>query len=123
MDAFLNQLSYGENMYRNQYSKGTVHAEANAIMKLPCLPRKSRLKRIDMLVIRTSRDGNLGCSKPCVNCIHMLKEKLPEKGYMLHTVYYSDKDGSISTMTLNRLLNDEAHVTRYYKARNNNNLA
>lgn len=95
---------------------GTIHAEANAVMKLPTLPRKSRLKRIDLLVIRTSRDGTLGCSKPCMNCINILKDRLPEKGYALHTVYFSNKDGTISGMTFQRLKQEEAHVSRYYKA-------
>lgn len=107
-------------MYRNQYCKGTIHAEANAIMKLPKLPRKSHLKRVDLLVIRTSRDGSLGCSKPCINCVQLLSEKLPDKGYSLHTVYFSTRDGEITATTLQRLKEEEAHVTRYYKAKLNN---
>lgn len=119
MGAFLNQLSYGENMYRNQYEKGTIHAEANALMKLPHLPRKSRLKRVDLLVVRTSREGAMGCSKPCVHCINLMKNKLPEKGYTLHRVYYSDKGGDIVSMTFQKLIDEEGHVSRFYKGRCN----
>lgn len=108
-------------MYRNQYEKGTIHAEANAIMKLPTLPRKSRLKRVDLLVIRTSRDGTMGCSKPCVNCMNFMKQKLPEKGYTLNRVYFSNKEGNIVESSFHKLLQEEdVHVSRFYKARYNN---
>lgn len=118
MAAAFNILSYGENMYRNQYNQGTEHAEQNAVRKLPPLPRKSHLKKVDMLVIRTSREGGLGCSKPCVNCLWYLTHKLPEKGYALRRVYYSETGGTIGCASLQRLANeDDLHVSRFYKGR------
>jgi cytidine deaminase len=104
-------------MYRNQYNLGTIHAEENAIRKLPTLPRKSRLKKVDILVIRTTKDGNLGCSKPCMNCLLMMKNWLPDKGYTLGTVYFSDDGGTITHMPFHRMYEDRdhAHVSRFYK--------
>jgi hypothetical protein len=117
MDVAFNILSYGENMYRNEYFLGTSHAEENAIRKLPVLPRKNRLKKVDMLVIRTNRDGNLGSSRPCKNCICHMATKLPEKGYALQRVYYSDTGGMIHYESFHKLVHDDnCHVTRYYKS-------
>lgn len=110
-------------MYKNVYEQGTSHAEENAIRKLPTLPRKSRLKKVDMLVIRTNREGLLGSSKPCANCIWLMANKLPEKGYTLNRVYYSETGGSISCIPFHRLAqDDDCHVSRFYKGRRENNL-
>jgi cytidine deaminase len=118
MAAFFNLLSYGENMYKDSYERGTIHAEHNAVQKLPTLPRKSRLKKIDLLVIRTSRVGTLGNSKPCVHCLTILKTKLPEKGYSLQKVYYSEAGGNIVSTSFVKLLeSEEGHCSRFYKER------
>lgn len=99
--------------------KWTTHAEDNAIRKLPMMPRKKHLKKVDLLVIRTSKTGTLGNSKPCVHCLMLLQNKLPEKGYKLHTIYYTDK-GEIHETTLRELLADEdnLHLSRYYREHN-----
>lgn len=123
MAVFFNVLSYGENMYKNVYEQGTSHAEENAIRKLQPLPRKSRLKKVDMLVIRTNREGLLGSSKPCANCVRLMANKLPEKGYTLNRVYYSETGGGISCTSFHRLMHDgDCHVSRFYKGRRENNL-
>lgn len=107
-------------MYKNRLEEGTIHAEENAIRKLPYLPRKSRLKRVDMLVIRTNREGNLGSSKPCANCISYIANKLPEKGYAIDRVYYSEAGGTIKGVPFTRLVEDtDVHVSRFYKAQQN----
>ncbi len=91
----------------------TIHAEDAAFRKLPSLPRK-RLKKIDLLVIRTSKTGVLGLSKPCTDCLNVL-QKLPEKGYSLQKIYYSTRDG-IEETTLKRLLEDDNHhISKYHK--------
>lgn len=104
-------------MFNNQWELGTTHAEENAIRKLPTLPRKSRLKKVDILVIRTSKQGRLGCSRPCMNCLWTMKNWLPEKGYTLATVYFSEDDGDISHMPFKKMIDeiDKAYVSRYYR--------
>lgn len=107
-------------MYKNQYEQGTTHAEENAIKKLPVLPRKRKLKKVDMLVVRTNKEGLMGSSKPCANCLLAMKQRLPEKGYTLGTVYFSEAGGTINHAPFHRLLEDKdgAHMSRYYKGRN-----
>lgn len=105
-------------MIKANSDKWTSHAEDNAIRKLPSLPRKRHLKKVDMLVIRTSKTGLLGSSKPCIHCLMLLQNKLPDKGYKLQNVYYSDQEGNICQSTLRGLFKDEhIHMSRYYRDR------
>lgn len=43
----------------------------------------------DLLVIRIDKNGNLNNSKPCNDCIRMLKE------FNINRVYYSNSEGKI----------------------------
>ena len=110
-------LAYGENTYKvnSKYKiNKTVHAEEQAILNLPPLPRNKKLKRINLLVIRQNRT-NMGNSKPCVHCILKLKE-LPKKGYILNKIYFSTATGAIVHCKLNDLLNDsETHISSFYR--------
>lgn len=58
----------------------TVHAEAAAVRKLGRMSTK-RLRRVDLMVIRTSKTGVLGMSKPCAHCLYLLNRRLPSKGF------------------------------------------
>jgi cytidine deaminase len=103
-------------MYKSSTSINSIHAETNAIMNLPKLKRNKRLKKIDILVIRTSSTGKLGISKPCYSClINMVN--LPEKrGYIIKNILYSDENGDIIHTTLQNLLTkSDYHITRYYR--------
>lgn len=126
-----NVLSYGENHYRvagsgivarkdNEILERSVHAEHHAIERLPPPQKKLRhLKRLDILVIRVSRSGLFGNSKPCMHCISLLAEKLPEKGYSLADVYYTDASGGIQKTKLNELCDDASpHVSTFDKVTN-----
>lgn len=117
MVVLFNVLSYGENVVcPYPCLPWTIHAEDTAIRKLPTLSRK-RPRKIDILVIRTSKTGVLGISKPCSNCIHILQTQLPQKGYSLQKIYYSE-EGEIKETTLRKLLQEESpHTSRYFKER------
>lgn len=118
MAAPLNLLSYGENVYKGSNVDYTVHAEDSAIRKLPSLPQKKHMKKVDMMVIKVSKSGCVGSSKPCIHCLLQLKQKLPAKGYRLHNIYYTDMEGNIWQSTVSRLLRDEeVHISKYYKDR------
>jgi hypothetical protein len=116
----LNVMSYGINMYDNTRGVGTTHAEANAINNLPPRPRnRKHLKRIDILVIRTSQTGKIGMSKPCIKCIIDMTTIPPKRGYIIKNVSYSNSDGNIVTTSLNDMVEEgNYHVTRFYKMNN-----
>lgn len=97
----------------------SVHAEINAMSKLPTLPRNKKPKKVDLMVIRISKTDVYGNSKPCIHCILKLKTELPLKGYILDTVYYTDKAGEIHKSKFTELIEDtEPHMTRFYKGKN-----
>ena len=116
-------MSYGENLHKGHDSDPknffSIHAEESALRKLPQLPRHKKLKRIDLLVIRANKSGTLGSSKPCIHCTLCMYKQLPEKGYILDTIYFSNREGIIEETTLAALLHDkEPHMSRFYKERN-----
>lgn len=113
--------SYGENHYNNPADPAcsSIHAEANAMKKLLPLPRQKKLKKVDLLVIRVSKNGQFGNSKPCIHCILKLSKNLPEKGYSLRDVYYTNESGSIVCTRFNELLHEtNPHVSRFYTEKN-----
>jgi cytidine deaminase len=107
--CFDSVLSYGENRYDAKSIFPTIHAECDAMNKLPPVKR-GRIHRVDILVIRLNRCGNVGNSKPCGLCLERLKN-LHLKGYVLDTVYYSDR-GKIIKIKYSALMNEERHITK-----------
>ena len=111
-------LSYGINQMGD--SRGLIpgiHAEQDAIAKLVPLKRKKRLKVVNILVVRLSSKNNLQSSKPCSNCIEIMKNVPIKKGYKIQNVYYSNNEGNIVKQSLTNLDNEEKHFSRYYKQR------
>lgn len=117
-------MSYGENHYKPAESCfKSIHAEDHAIRKLVTLPKQKKLKKVDMLVIRVSKTGVMGNSKPCAHCIHLLAHQLPSKGYMLSRVFFSNDKGVIESHKFNDLYYEEdQHISRYYKERSQKNV-
>jgi cytidine deaminase len=108
-------LSLGINHQTNESS--TIHAEQSAISRLP-RRRSKKLKRINLLVVRTSKSGKLNNSRPCLHCIKSMMSKTPIYGYKIHYVYFSTDDGSIQKMKLSELnLCKENHISSFYRRR------
>lgn len=107
-------------MYDNCRGVGTTHAEANAINNLPSRPKnRKHLKKINILVIRTSLTGKIGMSKPCIKCIIDMMTLPPKRGYIIKNISYSDTSGNIISTSLKNLVDEgEFHVTRFYKTHN-----
>ena len=99
-------------------SKGVkpgIHAEHNAIRKLLPLKRKKRLENINLLVVRLSGTNKLQSSKPCMNCINIMKILPPKLGYKIQDICYSNENGDIIKSSLKNLEMDKPHYSRYYK--------
>ena len=92
------------NMCRGQ-TCGSLHAEAHAMLDFfgrdlsyshkgwSYSPTKSgkniRGKQLDLVVIRIKSDNTLGNSRPCYNCLNMMK------AVNIKRIYYIDKDGDM----------------------------
>lgn len=103
-------LSYGENRPRTRPPFPTVHAECDAIRKLPTAGR--RRKHLDLLVIRLNKGGTIGNSKPCGMCLREL-QRLPNRGYILDTVHYSFMN-SIVSVKLSDLIRAPIHIPKFF---------
>lgn len=116
----LNVLSYGTNIYDISRGAGSIHAEANAINNLPSRPNnRKHLKKIDILVIRTSLTGKIGMSKPCIKCIIDMSSLPQKRGYIVKNISYSDANGNIVNISLKKLIEeDDYHISRYYRMHN-----
>jgi len=103
-------------MYDNTRSDTTIHAEINAINNLVRRSAyKKHLTKIDLLVIRTSKTGKLGMSKPCIKCIIDLSTMPQKKGYVIKNIYYSNSEGIIIKTNLKSLIDTrDFHISRYY---------
>lgn len=116
----LKGTSFGINMYNNFRFDRTTHAEINMINKLPILPKnRKHLKKINILVIRTSLTGKIGMSKPCIKCIIDMTKLPPQKGYIIKEITYTDFAGNLITISLKKIIEDKNyHISRYYKLHN-----
>lgn len=70
---------------------GTIHAEVDAMLKLPY---QKKIKRINLAVFTTNRDGTiLRMSKCCRNCLKSIDVIAKKKNYIVNRIYYIDEEG------------------------------
>lgn len=108
-------LSTGQNKYSNCHDKRSIHAEEDAISRLPNR-KKNKLENVNMLVVKVKRDGSLSNSAPCVHCLKMMAEAPLQKGYKIDKVYYStDKDEIECAKLIDLIKSDSLWVSSYYR--------
>jgi len=72
---------------------GTIHAEVDAMLRLPYQKNK---KRIILAVFTTNKEGTiLRMSKCCDNCLKSINIIANKKNYIIKDVYYIDEEGEI----------------------------
>jgi len=110
-------LSYGINIYADvEGINSTIHAEYNAVTKLPSLPNnRKRLCQCNIMVVRLSKTTRSHMSRPCYRCLTNLVEISEKKGYKIKHVYYTDSDEKMVKTTLHKMLNDTQYYTRYQR--------
>jgi tRNA(Arg) A34 adenosine deaminase TadA len=91
-------VAYGINRHIPQYNTPSLHAEIAAFknIKKNNMPRK-----LDLLVVRFSKEGELVSSRPCYNCIRTLTGSIHIKN-----VYYSC-NGKIIKEKFNEMLDSK----------------
>lgn len=87
----------------NKYFKKGDHAEVAVYKKflIDLKYYKGKINNIDILVIRISKNGKLGNSKPCKNCTKYLYEKGVRK------VFYSNFFGEIEEVKIFDLYHEQ----------------
>ena len=108
----------GENSVREARSgcRYCLHAEMDAIRRLPPLKQKSHKRNITLLVIRIDRLGNLKNSAPCFKCLEYINRVNHMTSYKIKTICYSDENGNIAIKKLDDLLNAQVkHVSLRFR--------
>ena len=93
----MKELARGINHYLPSYYN-SIHAKVAAIDNL--LKTKKKIK-IDIIVIRINKSGNLCNSEPCQSCLKYMKKHLLDRNYILKNIYYSDNNSNIINKKLN----------------------
>lgn len=111
------KIAIGENSERMRYGnyKLSTHAEIDALKKLVNLIRVKRCKKqkMDLIVIRVNKSGNLCESAPCYHCT---KELSKSSIVTINKIYFSRCDGTISCIKYSDWLkNDKFHISKGWK--------
>lgn len=99
----LKKVAYGINGAVPKEGGSSTHAEELALQKAIANPRIKKHKTYDLLVVRFSKAGILGSSRPCMHCI--LRMMLSD--IKIHTVYYSTDTGEIREEKLTSMLSSD----------------
>jgi|TARA_B100001093_G_C26487632_1_gene867616 cytidine deaminase len=83
----------GVNQYNIDGKYSSLHAEVDAVNKLK---KSEKNKRVNMIVFRVNKQGDICMSKPCINCMKVIKKELKRKNYKCPIIYYTEQDGSIN---------------------------
>jgi hypothetical protein len=69
---------------------------------------KDVLKKVDLIVVRVNKEGSLCISRPCCNCLSMMKAA------NIRRVYYVDKTGNIVYENVNDMISIHASSVAYH---------
>ena len=102
------KIYLGENkMFDDKSFPLSIHAEMDALAKIP-RPRTPRQRETyDALVIRIGCSGKLGISRPCHHCIKNLQMT---ENVKIRNVYYSSLTGAIIREKLEGMLESEKTI-------------
>jgi len=113
--------NYGENHYDNSNSK-SIHAEMDVLRKVSKKhtdrQKKKNKKAYNLIVIRTSRQGNnFGMSKLCERCVIGVNKIQETSGIKIKKIYYTTGEGEIleKTTPTKMLYMENQHISSYYK--------
>lgn len=71
-------------------------------------PKKKSRKKWCLLVIRRSKTGILNNSKPCTDCIKMMKT------YGIYKIFYSNEKGDIVYEKVNNMISRPSSGRKYF---------
>lgn len=99
----------GENKETYAYSwiPISTHAEIDALAEVRRIyGGTKRIQRLNLLIVRFTRNGTIGCAKPCFHCMKQLREATYVN---IQKVYYSDKSGNIICEKFSALAESNDH--------------
>lgn len=113
-----NRIVVGRNTECNSGICMTNHAEINCLRNFRKI--KDKPDRLDMVVIRLSKSGKLGESRPCYHCL----KSLAKSGYNIRYVYYSTSDQKIKREKFTDMINKpNTHISSGFRCKHRNRMA
>jgi tRNA(Arg) A34 adenosine deaminase TadA len=112
-ESWNNLVAYGENNTR-RCSKGlpSMHAEIDGLRRMKiyrAINPKSTRESYDIVVIRFSKSGKLGISRPCLHCLRAL---YTSNINIKHVYYSTGNDQEIVRESLIDMINDDVvHIS------------
>lgn len=79
------EISKGENSFIKNETCTTIHAELDALQKI--IKWRICPNKLDLLVIKLNKNGEIGEAKPCPHCIFILNNTKIK----IKNIYYSSK--------------------------------
>lgn len=96
----MKKVAFGVNCETKFMNMPSRHAEADVLNKIK---HKKNLPRcVDIFVIRLSKSGTLGESRPCYHCLEMMEKS----GLNIKYIYYSNYEGQIIREKFNFMKNN-----------------
>uniref|UniRef100_A0A6C0EAJ1 CMP/dCMP-type deaminase domain-containing protein n=1 Tax=viral metagenome TaxID=1070528 RepID=A0A6C0EAJ1_9ZZZZ len=86
------KIAIGTNNILTDIGKKSIHAEHSALIKALSNKHFDRAKTYNMFVIRLSKTGKTGMSRPCQKCI----QRLQKSELNIKDIYYTTADGDIT---------------------------
>jgi len=119
-DWAFGKLAIGENSERMRFGniRLSTHAEMDALKKLDGLIRvkKCKKQKMDLVVIRINKSGNLCESAPCYHCT---KELEKTKVVSINKLYFSRSDGTITCVKFSEWIkNENLHISKGWRRMN-----
>ena len=93
------------------------HAGVDVIKKLLSFYRNGKKtrgtkhrKKCDLIIVRITKEGNLGSSKPCLHCLWYINNI---HSFRIHNITYSNNKGVLVTETLKNMMKsmDKYHIS------------
>ena len=101
----MKEIGFGINNDRNYYGIKSTHAEVDVIEKVKNY--KNLPKEVDLVVIRLSKTGELGESKPCFHCLDTMKKSKIN----IKNVYYSTASKKIIKQSFTELIHSDSYIS------------
>ncbi len=107
----------GENSERALRGNSLIktHAEIDAMQKLESFIRCKKIKtqKMNLIVLRVNKSGNLCESAPCYHCT---QELVSSNYFNIDKLFYSRADGSITCIKFKDWINNDSfHVSKGWK--------
>ena len=102
-------IEYGINNINNNKNKQffTIHSEINLINKYKRSQNKLK-KNKKLIVIRLSKNGTIGNSKPCINCIKILRKYM--KQLNINYIVYSNENSKLVELSYKDMSNNNLFI-------------